>query len=143
MAIPLFAHDADERVDRPLCYKSRDKILSMLRTGSIEVLRDSKGKEWAAKFRPIVEHTLQSQLQFYLERSASPIPIPEVFEFLGDSEESTGAITDVECRANAGVVESRIDGLESAMILRARNKVAAWPHVRDANNISVSGLRWA
>lgn len=149
MRIPLFAHDANPRVDRPLCYKSHDQIVRMLEDESIKLLYDKKGREFGVQFLPVgeaAERTLQSQLEAYMAsemHNLEPAERAEIEEILlSRSEESTTGITDADCKANAGIVDSRSDGLEAALILRARNKVAAWPHIRDDRNISVSGARF-
>ena len=141
MRIPLFAHDANERVDSPICYKSHDAIVDMLKTKSIVLLRNNRGKEWAAKFIRIVGHTLQDQLEQILAHPTTPLDsLPELCESLSRSEESNSSITDKDALANVGIVSGGV--LAVALVKRARNKIAAWPHVRDDRNVSVSGARW-
>lgn len=63
MRISLFAHDANPSIDRPLCYESWVEIIRLLEEGRIELLKDSRGREYAAQFKTIPAHTLQAQLR--------------------------------------------------------------------------------
>jgi hypothetical protein len=129
MSIPLFAHNANCRVDTPVCHKSREQVIEMLREGSVVILRNTKGKEWAVQFKPIPEHTLASQLAAFLATSpnlGSSETAEELLDlFKPSSDQSTASISDGEMKANAG------EAAEAVEILRARIKVKAWPLVGD------------
>jgi hypothetical protein len=139
MSIRVFAHDANPGVDRHLCTKSREEVVEMIRCGSVHVLRNARGKEWAVQFVRIVERTLASQLSAFLAAVPDVGAGGETAEqlldlFQSSAAESSTAIDDGEMRANAGVVDAQISPIE---ILRAQLKVRAWPHVGDDRAVRV------
>jgi hypothetical protein len=129
MRIPLFAYDANAAVDSPRTYISREEVLELLSRGEVSILINTKGKEWAVQFNPVLEHTLASQLAAFLATSPN-LGSSETAEdlldlFKSSSESSTASISDGEMRANAGVADEPME------IIRARTKVKAWPIVGD------------
>ncbi len=135
MSIPLFCHSANAAVDRPLCHKSREQVIQMLREGTIQILRNSKGKEWAVQFKPVLEHTLAAQLAAYLASSPdlrSGETAEELLDlFKGSSDQSTASISDGEMRANVGECENEME------IIRARTKIKHWPICGDDKAVRI------
>lgn len=136
MSIPLFAHDANPAADKHLCTVSRTRVFELLADGQVVILKNSKGREWAVQFKPILEHTLKSQLTALLKTSPQPsaAELLEIFK-TSDAGESTSAISDAEMRAFVGE-----DGTvwERA---RAEDKVNAWPTVYDDKAPTVQAMR--
>jgi hypothetical protein len=133
MRIPLFAHDANPTVDHPLCYKSRSAIVRLLQEGQIVVLKDGKGRDSAAQFKPFWQSL---QIPQNVENPGSGQDLTSL-PILSDSSGTPAAISEQECRANAG--EYKKDPSE---ILRSREKVASYPHIFDERATSARG-RWA
>ena len=142
MSIPLFAHDANAAVDRPLCHKSHHQVMVMLQQGQVRVLYNAKGKEWAVQFKVLLENTLASQLSIFL----AAVPdvgdgktTEQLLELFKNSRTSSTAISDRENRANIGEPSGPGGELSPVEILRAQIKLKAWPLVGDEKAPRIRG----
>jgi hypothetical protein len=71
MRIPVFVHTANPAVDKPLCHRSRSRVLAMLTAGIVAMVNDGTACQYVSDRRTYIETAVNRTAEIGYDRTVN------------------------------------------------------------------------